>query len=42
VRRHLTVKCEGAPLPLDLRPVVLKPVTQSIPMVLTMVQARLR
>lgn len=38
VRRHLTVECDGAPLPLDLRPVVLKPVTESVPIALTMVQ----
>ncbi|HEU5408490.1 MAG TPA: hypothetical protein VFU48_12030 [Nitrospira sp.] len=42
VRRHLTVECEGAPLPLDLRPVVLKPVTESVPIALTMVQERLQ
>lgn len=42
VRRHLTVTYEGAPLPLDLRPVVLKPVTESVPIALTMVQERLR
>ncbi len=42
VRRHLTVECEGAPLPLDLRPVVLKPVTESVPIALSMVQERLR
>src|SRR5690349_1979404 len=34
VRRHLTVECEGAPLPLDLRPVVLKPVQTSAPLAL--------
>jgi len=42
VRQHLTVVCEGTPLPLDLRPVVLKPVTHTIPIALTMVQDRLR
>ncbi|OQW32901.1 MAG: hypothetical protein A4E19_05990 [Nitrospira sp. SG-bin1] len=41
VRRYLTVECEGAPLPLDLRPVVLKPVHTSAPLALTMVQDRL-
>lgn len=41
VRRHLTVECPGAPLPLDLRPVVLKSVQTSAPVALAMVQGRL-
>ena len=42
VRQHLTVECAGAPLPLDLRPVVLSPPVQSVPIALAMVQERLR
>ena len=42
VRRHLTVEVEGAPLPLDLRPIVLTPVLKPVPLALAMVQDRLR
>lgn len=42
VRRYLTVECEGAALPLDLRPVVLAPPAKSVPLALAMVQDRLR
>lgn len=41
VRQHLTVMCEGAPLPLDLRPIVFRPVSQPIPAALAAVQDRL-
>lgn len=41
VRRYLTVQCEGSPLPMDLRPVVLKPVQTSAPVALAIVQGRL-
>lgn len=42
VRQHLMVEFEGAPLPLDMRAVVLKSVAQPVPIALTMVQDRLR
>ncbi|MDH5667770.1 MAG: GIY-YIG nuclease family protein [Nitrospira sp.] len=42
VREHLTLECPGAPLPLDLRPVVAMPVSREVPMALTLVCDRLR
>lgn len=41
VRQHLTVMCEGAPLPLNLRPIVFRPITQPVPAALAAVQDRL-
>ncbi len=41
VRQHLTVIFEGAPLPLNLRPIVFRPITQAVPAALTAVQDRL-
>jgi hypothetical protein len=41
VRQYLTTECPGAPLPLDLRPVVVNPVVQVAPTALAMVQGRL-
>lgn len=41
VRQHLTVMCEGAPLPLDLRPIVFRPISQPVPAALAAVQDRL-
>lgn len=41
VRQYLTMECPGAPLPLDLRPIVASPVSRSVPTVLTMVRDRL-
>lgn len=41
VRQHLTVMCEGAPLPLNLRPIVQRPLTQPVPVALAAVQDRL-
>ncbi len=41
VRQYLTTTCAGAPLPLNLRPVVLTPITREIPLALAAVQDRL-
>ncbi len=41
VRRYLTTECPGAPLPLDLRPVVLEQVKGEVPSALAMVRERL-
>jgi hypothetical protein len=41
VQRHLTFICEGAPLPLYLRPVVLTPVRKEVPMALAAIQEQL-
>lgn len=41
VRQHLTVMCEGAPLPLNLRPIVQRPLAQPVPVALAAVQDRL-
>lgn len=41
VRQHLTVLCEGAPLPLNLRPIVFRPISHPIPAALAAVQDRL-
>jgi hypothetical protein len=41
VRQHLTVMHEGAPLPLNLRPIVLTPVTKDVPFALAAIQERL-
>lgn len=41
VRRYLTVECEGAPLPLDLRPIVLTPPSKPVPMALARIQDRI-
>lgn len=41
VRRYLTAEFEGAPLPLDLRPVVITPVAKPVPVELVIVQDRL-
>lgn len=41
VRQHMTSVCEGAPLPLYLRPIVLTPVTKDLPFSLAAIQDRL-
>lgn len=41
VRKHLTAEYVGSPLPLNLRPVVIEPVKQPVPLCLTMVESRL-
>ena len=38
VREHLTLECPGAPLPLDLRPVVAPPVSREVPTALTLLR----
>ena len=42
VRQHLVDACAGAPLPMDLRPIVTGPVPTSVPTALAMVGQRLR
>jgi hypothetical protein len=41
VRQYLTMECPGTPLPLDLRPVVVTPISREVPAVLTLVRDRL-
>lgn len=41
VRRYLTIEYEGAPLPLDLRPIVLAPTLKPVPIALASIQDRI-
>jgi len=41
VRRYLTNTCDGAPLPLELRPIVIAPIAKSVPVALAMIQDRM-
>lgn len=41
VSRHMTSVCDGAPLPLYLRPIVITPVTKNVPLALAAIQDRL-
>lgn len=41
VRRYLTIAYDGAPLPLDLRPIVFTPATKPVPISLAKIQDRI-